>query len=101
MCPRTTTTGRTSWKPRPRSEVVRPARPLNRMSPVERVRRTIMASSHNGWLRSGFWVVTGLLAAAVASFAAADEDDPQAKRRLAVMQAAVEALEAKSDQLEP
>jgi hypothetical protein len=42
-----------------------------------------------------------LFAAAVASFAGAAEDDPEAKRRLAVMQASVEALAVKSDDLKP
>src|SRR5262245_11355797 len=47
------------------------------------------------------FVVRALFAsAAFAAFAAA-EDDPQAKRRLEVMQAAVEALEAKSSELKP
>jgi hypothetical protein len=42
-----------------------------------------------------------VLAAAVAAFASAAEDDPEAKRRLAVMQTAVEALEAKSSEVKP
>jgi hypothetical protein len=46
-------------------------------------------------------VAITLFAAAVASYAASAEDDPEAKRRLAVMQASVEALAAKSDDLKP
>jgi hypothetical protein len=42
-----------------------------------------------------------LLATAFASVAAFADDDPEAKRRLAVMQASVEALAAKSDDLKP
>jgi hypothetical protein len=58
-----------------------------------------MVSLRVGRGRSASYVVLGLLAAS--AVAASAEDDAEAKRRLEVMQATVEALEAKSSDLKP